>query len=53
MISRILPSFRKSFRSLPKEIRKQAKEAYKVWKKNPFDSSLSFKQIHPSKPVYS
>lgn len=53
MISRILPSFRKAFRSLPKEIRKQAKEAYKAWKRNPFDGSLNFKQVHPSKPVYS
>ena len=31
MISRILPSFRKDFQSLPKEIRKQAKKAYRIW----------------------
>lgn len=53
MISRILPSFRKTFQDLPKEIQKNAKEVYKVWKKNPFDISLNFKQVHPSKPVYS
>ncbi len=53
MISRILPNFRKDFRLLPKEIQLQAKEAYKIWKDNPFDSRLHFKQIHPSKPIYS
>jgi mRNA-degrading endonuclease RelE of RelBE toxin-antitoxin system len=53
MISQILPGFKKAFRSLPKEIKKQAKEAYKIWKENPFDKSLGFKKIHPSKPIYS
>jgi len=53
VISCILPSFRKAFKSLPKEIQNQAKEAYKIWKKNPFDRTLNFKQIHPSKPIYS
>ena len=53
MISHILPSFRKTFRALPKGIQRQAKNAYKVWKKNPFEISLNFKQVHGSKPVYS
>ncbi len=53
MISRILPSFRKAFQSLPKEIQEQAKKTYKVWKKNPFDVSLNYKKIHLSKPIYS
>ena len=53
MISRVLPSFKKAFRSLPKEIKYKAKESYKLWKKNPFDKSLRFKRVHPSKPVYS
>ena len=53
MISRVLPSFKKAFRALPKEIKHKAKESYKRWKKNPFDKSLRFKRVHPSKPVYS
>ena len=53
MISHVLPSFKKSFQILPKEIKHKAKEAYKIWKKNPFDNSLNFKQIHPTKPIYS
>jgi len=53
VISRILPGFRKAFKSLPKEIQHQAKETYKIWKENPFDRRLNFKQIHPSKPIYS
>ena len=53
MISRILPSFRKDFRRLPKEVQRQAKKVYRIWKQNPFDRQLRFKQVHPTKPVYS
>ncbi|MBC8182195.1 hypothetical protein H8E88_13875 [candidate division KSB1 bacterium] len=53
MISRVLPRFKKTFRSLPKEIKYKAKESYKLWKKNPYHKSLGFKSVHPSKPIYS
>jgi len=53
MTSRILPSFKKAFQNLPGEIKHQAKKVYKLWKKNPFDRSLGFKKVHPSKPIYS
>ena len=53
MISRVLPGFRKSFKNLPKEIQYKAKVIYKRWKQNPFDKSLQFKQVHPSRPIYS
>ncbi len=53
MISRILPSFKKSFGNLPKEVQHKAKEVYKRWKQNPFDTPLQFKQVHPSRPIYS
>jgi hypothetical protein len=38
---------------LPEQIRRQAREAYKLFKENPYHPSLRFKQIHPRKPVYS
>lgn len=46
MISHVLPSFKKNFRDLPKEINVQAKSTYKRWKINPFLKSLEFKQVH-------
>jgi len=35
MISHVLPSFKKNFRNVPKEIKVQAKSTYKRWKINP------------------
>jgi mRNA-degrading endonuclease RelE of RelBE toxin-antitoxin system len=45
--------FRKMLQPLPEQIRRQASEAYKLFKQNPHHPSLRFKQIHPTKPVYS
>lgn len=53
MISHTTGQFRKAFRALPPPIRQQAREAYKLFKQNPYHPSLRFKKIHPSKPIYS
>ena len=53
MISHVLPSFKKDFRKLPKEIKLQSKSTYKRWKRNPFDKSLEFKQVHQTRPIFS
>lgn len=53
MISHTTTRFRKTFAELPEEIRRQAKEAYKLFKRNPYHSSLRFKQVHPRKPIFS
>ncbi|MEO1290231.1 MAG: hypothetical protein AAFV93_20970 [Chloroflexota bacterium] len=45
--------FRKAYRALPKDIRKQARDAYKHFIDNPQHPSLNFKKIHTKKPVYS
>ena len=45
--------FRKAFGSLPARVQDQAREAYKQFKQNPYQPNLHFKQVHPSKPVYS
>ena len=53
MISHTAERFRKAFKRLSKAVQRQAKEAYKLFSKNPYHPSLRFKQIHPQKPIYS
>lgn len=53
MISRTTGRFRKAYRQLPAPIRKQAKEAYKLFQQNSRHPSLRFKQVHPTRPIYS
>ena len=53
MISHINSRFRKAFQKLPPPVREAARETYRLWKKNPQHSSLQFKTIHPTKPIYS
>ncbi len=45
--------FRKAFEALPAQVQEQAREAYRQFKQNPAHPSLHFKQVHPSKPIYS
>lgn len=53
MKSRINEDFLKAYRRLPKDIREQARKAYRLFKDNPQHPSLNFKSIHPSQPIYS
>lgn len=53
MKSHINDNFLKAYRRLPKEIREQARKAYRLFKENPAHPSLHFKSIHPSEPFYS
>ena len=45
--------FREALKQLPKEIRQNAQEAYRLWQQDPQHPSLHFKRIHSTKPVYS
>ena len=45
--------FRKAFQQLPQDIQRQAKKAFLLWKQDPKHKSLRFKQVHPSRPIYS
>jgi hypothetical protein len=45
--------FREALEQLPKEVRQNAQEAYRLWQKNPQHPSLHFKRVHSTKPVYS
>lgn len=53
MKSHISERFRKAFETLPLQVRQKAKEAYQRFRANPHHPSLQFKQIHPTKPIYS
>jgi mRNA-degrading endonuclease RelE of RelBE toxin-antitoxin system len=51
--SHINDDFLKAYRRLPKEVREQARKAYRLFQQNPHHPSLNFKSIHPSQPIYS
>ncbi len=53
MISRTTARFRKAFSGLPKQVQRQAKEAFQKFKNDPYYPSLRFKRVHLTQPVYS
>lgn len=53
MISHTTERFRLAFADLPSRIKRQARAAYGLFRQNPYHPSLRFKQIHPTKPIYS
>ena len=53
MKSQINEDFLKAYRRLPKEVREQARKAYRLFQENPQHPSLNFKSVHPSLPFYS
>lgn len=53
MNSQTVEAFWKHYRSLPREVRHRAREAYKLWRENPSHPSLFFKRVRESRPVYS
>lgn len=53
MISRTDTRFRKALAHLPESAQKQARSAYRLFRQDPYHPSLQFKQVHPTKPIYS
>lgn len=53
MTSHTTDRFRKAFQQLPTHIQRKAREAYKLWKDDPYNSTLQFKQVHADRPIYS
>ncbi|MEA3498102.1 MAG: hypothetical protein U9R16_03480 [Campylobacterota bacterium] len=53
MISHINLKWKKLYKKLPIDIRKTAKKQYKIFKDNPFHSSLHFKRVHSNQPIFS
>ncbi len=46
-------NFWKLYDSLPAEVRRQAKDAYKLFTNDPYYPSLHFKRIHSTRPIFS
>jgi len=53
MKSRTSPRFKKCAASLPPEIKKSAREAFKLFSEDPYYPGLRFKKVHSSLPVFS
>lgn len=53
MTSRTTARFRKAFAHLPGPIQEQAGHAYCLFRQNPQHSSLRYRQVHPTLPIYS
>ena len=53
MKSRTVPDFWRLFRNLPPDMQRRAYKAYRLWRANPFVSSLRFKRVSETEPIYS
>jgi plasmid maintenance system killer protein len=53
LISRTSPDFRRDFASLPKQVQRQAREAYRRFAADPSHPSLKFKKLPPFDDVWS
>jgi len=45
--------FRKALQQLPESVQRQARAAYRIFRQNPQHPSLHFKQVHPTRSIYS
>jgi hypothetical protein len=46
-------NFRTLYKQLPDEVRRQAREAYRLFKNDPYHSSLQFRRVSRKQPIYS
>ncbi len=53
MISKTTRRFRAALAKLPKDVQRQARESYKLFRESPKHPSLRFKKVHSTDPVYS
>ena len=53
MTSHTTARFRAALAGLPEHVRRQARVAYALFQQNPRHPGLHFKQVHPSRPIYS
>ena len=53
MNSKTTKRFRQMLAKLPSNIRQQAKEAYKLFRENPYHPSLQFKKVHRTELIYA
>lgn len=53
MSSRTTRRFRELFSALPAHVRRQAREAYRIFRQDPSHPGLHFKRVIPDPPTYS
>ena len=53
MKSHCTKRFRRAFQRLPSHVQRKAREAFRLWEQDPSHPALRFKQVHPSRPIYS
>ena len=53
MTSRTSPAFRRDLARLPAAIRRQARDAYRLFSQNPSHPSLKFKKLPPHEDLWS
>ena len=53
MTSKTTRRFREELATLPKPVRRQAGEAYRLFDRDPHHPSLHFKKVHTTQPIYS
>ncbi len=53
MNSKTTKRFRQMLAKLPSDVRRQAQEAYKLFRQNLNHPSLRFKRVHNTEPIYS
>jgi hypothetical protein len=51
--SKVTPAFWRLFRALPVDVQRQARDAFRIFSRNPNYPSLRFKRVHPTQPIYS
>jgi len=45
--------FRAALQELPERVQRSARRAYRTFQKSPDHPSLQFKQVHPTRPIFS
>lgn len=53
MNSHITARFRRAFADLPTHVQDQAREAYRLFQHDSQHPSLRFRQVNPTRPIYS
>lgn len=53
MNSFLLPEFLVLYRDLPASVRQQARQAYSLFQQDPHHPGLRFRQVHPTRPIFS
>jgi len=53
LISHTTQRFRACYDELPDPVRRRARRAFGVFRREPFHPSLRFKQVHATRPIFS